>query len=266
MINLNEKKDPFVCAVISGKGGVGKSMASINLAGMLNDMGYRTAIVDADLGLANCTTMLNQSVRASVCDWVHGEVILENLPQTCNGITLVTGADSPEEMNISADVMMDALDQVTEYLKQTHDYILIDTPAGAGEMTLWALDASNSAILVLVDEPAAISDVYRLCKYVYSIDPSYNFASLVNFAENNECAQSTAKRFNTILGYFLDKQVSYLGFIPEHPLIRKAIQQQVPLLELEGHEVVTNEIEFVTQNLVSYSKKVEKSTLKLAYK
>ena len=264
-MNLFEKNEPFVCAVISGKGGVGKSMTSVNLATMLNDMGYKTAVIDADLGLANCATMFNEPVRATACEWIHGEVTLEQLPQHCGEVTLVTGADSPDEIDVSSDVIMDALDQVVEHLKTTHDYIIIDTPAGAGEMTLWALDASDAAMLVLVDEPSAISDVYRLCKYVYSIDPAYRFTSVVNFAENAEEAQSTVKRFNTILGYFLDKESEYLGFIPDHPMIRKAIQRQEPLLTMANHEVVTNEIEFIAQNLVSYSNKVEKPTLKLAY-
>ena len=167
-MNLFEKNDPFVCAVISGKGGVGKSMTSINLATMLNDMGYHTAIVDADLGLANCATLFGEPARASVADWINGETTLEELPQLCGEITLVTGADSPEELTMSSDVLMDALDQVVEYLKTTHDYVIIDTPAGAGEMSLWALDAASLGIPVLVDEPAAISDTYRLCKYVYS--------------------------------------------------------------------------------------------------
>ena len=263
-MTLFEKNIPFVCAVISGKGGVGKSMTSVNIAAMLNDMGYRTAIIDADLGLANVATMLGEPARASVADWINGEITLEELPQQSNGITLVTGADSPEEMTMSTDILMDALDQVTEYLKTTHDFILIDTPAGAGEMTLWALDASNIGIPVLVDEPAAISDIYRLCKYVYSIDPEYDFACVVNFAENEEEAVSTNKRFGSILGHFLDRASAYLGFIPFHMAVREAIQKQTPILHLEGSESVINEIEFIAQNLISYSNNnVEKTTLKL---
>ena len=264
-MNLFEKNDPFVCAVISGKGGVGKSMTSVNLAAMLNDMGYRVAIIDADLGLANCATMFGEAAHATVTHWINGDITLEDLPQHCGEITLVTGADSPDEMTMSTEVLMDALDQVTEYLKRSHDFVLIDTPAGAGEMTLWALDAASVGIPVLVDEPAAISDIYRLCKYVYSIDPVYDFACIVNFAENQDDAQSTYKRFESILGHFLDKTPAYLGFIPFHMAMREAIQKQSPVLQLQGNEDLVSEIEFVTQNLISHSNKVEKPTLKLVY-
>jgi flagellar biosynthesis protein FlhG len=263
-MNLFEKNIPFVGAVISGKGGVGKSMTTVNTAAMLNDMGYRVAIIDADLGLANCATMFNEPVKSTVCEWIKGEISLESISQHCGGITLVTGADSPDEMTMAADVIMDALDQTIEFLKITHDYILIDTPAGAGEMTLWALDAAELGILVLVDEPSAISDLYRLCKYVYSIDPAFQFASIVNFADDENSAKSTITRFNTILGNFLDKESPYLGFIPEHKQIRTAVQKQATILSLHGSDTIVGELEFIAQNLVSHSNVLEQNTVKIA--
>ncbi|MCG8373704.1 MAG: P-loop NTPase, partial [Balneolales bacterium] len=226
MTNLFEKTTPFIGTVISGKGGVGKSITSVNTAAMLNDMGYKAAIIDADLGLANCATLLNEPVEATVCEWIEGKCSPEDVMQNCNGITLVTAADDPHETNMDADVIMNALDQVVAHLRNTHDFILIDTPAGVGEMTLWALDTAQLGILVLVDEPAAISDVYRLCKYVYSIDPSYSFAGIVNFAANEESAGSTFKRFNNILNYFLEKHCAYLGFVPETASVKQAVQKQ----------------------------------------
>lgn len=242
---------PFVFTVISGKGGVGKSMASVNTAAMLLKMGYKTAVLDVDLGLANCATLLNEQVTVTVSDWINGRCSLENLPQKASGITLVTGANEPAHANISTEVMMDALDQVTEFLKQDHDFIIIDTPAGAGEMALWALDTSEIGTLVLVDEPAAISDVYRLCKYVYNIDPQYRFASIVNFAESEETAESTLNRFNTILNYFLQKQSHYLGFIPASQCVKKAVMQQTTLLESGADETVLKEIEFIAHNIIA---------------
>lgn len=265
MMNLFEKSEPFVFAVISGKGGVGKSISSINIAAMLNDMGYKVALIDADLGLANCATLLNEPVKATVCDWVKAECTLERLVQDCNGMSLVTTADEPGENTMSSEILMDALDQVTAHLKKTHDFIVIDTPAGAGEMTLWALDTAQLGVLILVDEPSAISDVYRLCKYVYSIDPSYQFASMVNFAESEDSARSTFKRFDTILSYFLEKKSVYLGFLPDHEIVRASVQKQHTLLSLDTKQAVTGELEFIAQNIISTSNRLEKPLLKLAY-
>lgn len=248
-------EEPFILAVISGKGGVGKSMAGVNTAEMLHHMGYRVALIDADIGLSNCSTLLNETVEASVAQWINGECILEEVPQQCGGITLVTGSDEPGLHQLQPELMMDALDQVVLYLSPGHDFIIIDTPAGAGEMTLWALDRAHTGTIVLVDEPTAISDVYRLCKYVYGIDPGYHFTSIVNYAENEESAESTARRFNNILDYFLQKQTVYFGFIPASKTIRETVQAQTTLLRADTENQILKEFQFISENIIGLSKK-----------
>jgi len=264
-MHLFDRVESFVGTVISGKGGVGKSITTVNMAAMLNDMGYKVAVIDADLGLANCATMMNQPVEATVCKWIANECSLEDTFLDCSGITLVTGADDPLEIKLGNELIMDALDQVIYTLKASHDFILIDTPAGAGEMTLWALDASKLGVIVLVDEPSAISDAYRLCKYIFSIDPGYQFGGIVNLAEDEKHAQSTIDRFNTILSYFLEQNCTYLGFIPEHTQVRKAVRKQNTLLGMDPNNPINHEVEFIVQNLISTSNTLEKPQLKLAY-
>lgn len=262
MNTLKKSKHPFTATVISGKGGVGKSMSSVNIARQLYEMGLSVAIIDADLGLSNCAGFFNTQAKFTVTDWINGKCGLENLPQQTKGITLVTGASDPAQANISTELMMDALDQVAVYLKQTHDFIIIDTPAGAGEMSLWALDTADLGILVIVDEPAAISDVYRLCKYIYDIDPEYKFSGIVNFAGDEHTAESTFKRFNTILGYFLNKQIPYFGFIPASSAIKEAIAEQRLLSKDKGAEQELKEIEFIAQQVIAYSADRKRSVLK----
>lgn len=225
---------------------------------MLNKLGYKTAIIDADLGLANCATLLNETVEFTAADWISGECHLDDLIQNVNGLSLITASNDPGTGNFEVEVMMDALDQIISYLKQTNDFIIIDTPAGAGEMVLWALDASEIATLVLVDEPAAISDVYRLCKYVYNIDPGYRFASIVNFAEDEDSADHTVKQFNNILNYFLEKRSEYFGFIPASDRIHNAIKKQQCLLEITEDKTLLKELEFIAQNVIAEAVNADK--------
>lgn len=257
----HQMSSPFVYTVISGKGGVGKSMCSVNTATMLSKMGYKTAILDVDLGMANCATLINEPVIASVTDWISGDCKLEELPIVASGISLITAANEPDQTHLNMEVLMDALDQVLAYLKENHEFIIIDTPAGAGEMALWALDTSNVATLVLVDEPTAISDAYRLCKYIYNIDPEYNFATIVNFAENEYTAESTHNRFNTILKYFLNKQTHYLGFIPGAQSVKEAVSKQKTLLASNTEEHVLKELEFVAHNIVAFAASLQKKQI-----
>jgi flagellar biosynthesis protein FlhG len=254
MIQKETLDQPFILTVISGKGGVGKSMTSVNTSEMLSNLGYRVALIDADIGLSNCATLLNEPVTASVTHWINGDCGLEDLPHDCGTVTLVTGSDEPGKYHFQPDLLMDALDQVTAHLAQNHDFIVIDTPAGAGEISLWALDRAQLGTIVLVDEPTAISDVYRLCKYVYSIDPEFPFASIVNQADSEESAESTFKRFNTILNYFLQQQTPYFGFIPRSESIREAVKQQSTMLRYDPESPVLNEFRFIAQNIIGFAK------------
>ncbi|MEO1022055.1 MAG: P-loop NTPase [Bacteroidota bacterium] len=243
----------FIATVLSGKGGAGKSMATINTATMLTDFGYNVAIIDADLGLSNCATLLGQQVPHTVSHWIDGSCTLDQVMTQHHGVTLVTCANDPAQNKYAADIFMDALDQIIGYLKIRHDFILIDTPAGAVEMTFWALDASDIGVLMLIDEPTAVSDVYRLCKYVYSIDPTYIFSAIVNFAESDEAAKNTFQRFNNILDYFLKKEAQYFGFIPASTDVKQSVIQQQTLLESGAGDHIVHEIEFIAQNMIAYA-------------
>ena len=242
----------FILAVTSGKGGVGKTISSVNIAELLQNAGFKVALIDADAGLSNCATLLNESVNATITKWINGECYLEDLAHEFEAFTLVTAADNPDFNNHPTDHFLNALDQVTRHLSTSYDFIIIDTPAGAGEITLWALDRADLGAVILVDEPTAISDVYRLCKYVYSIDPGYPFASIVNFAKCEETAHSIHKRFNHILGYFLHKKAAYFGFIPESDGLRQSVKQQQTLLQQNDSHTI-NPLVRICKNIIGYS-------------
>lgn len=242
---------PFIIATVSGKGGVGKSMASVNIADTLLKAGYRVALLDADLGLSNCSTLLNEQVDATVMQWIQGSCGLEDLPHDSEGLTLVTGSDEPGHNEQDPELLMEAMDQVIIAMAEEHDFIIIDTPAGSGELGLWALDRAQLGMIMLVNEPTAISDVYRFCKYILNIDPTYPFASVVNFAEDESGAESIHRRFNTILHYFMNQEVSYLGFIPSSDQIRLSVQKQKPLTRMHPESPVNKEFEFIAHNILN---------------
>ena len=258
MKNTSKQNQPFILSVVSGKGGVGKTMTSVNTAEMLESLGFRVALIDADIGLSNCSTFFNEQISFSVAHWIRGECGLEDLPHSCENITLVTGSDDPAHHTFDPNLMIDALDQVVSYLSEDHDFIIIDTPAGAGEMTLWGLDRSHVSALVLVDEPTAISDVYRLCKYVYGIDPKYRFGGIINFAHDDESAQSTYERFNNILDYFLKQKITYLGFIPASIAIKNSVKDQRTIIKSNPGDPILEDFRFIAENIAGLAGKSQK--------
>lgn len=228
--SFNEAQSNII-AVTSGKGGVGKSIATVNIAEMLTFMGYSVAVIDADAGMSNTATLLNEHVSVTIDDWINGDCYLEDLPHKFEPFTLVTASNKPGMNNTEIVQFMSAMDQVAKFLMTFNDFIFIDTPAGAGEITLWSLDQADVGLLILVDEPTAISDAYRLCKYIYSIDPGYPFANIVNFAVSQKTATSTNERFNNILNYFLNQKTEHFGFLPSSDEIKKLVTRQHTLLQ-----------------------------------
>lgn len=255
-------KQSYIVGIASGKGGVGKSIVTINLAEKLVQMGFRVAVVDADLGLSNCAALINESIPGTVLDVMNGKsTIDEIILETDGGYSLVTGADEPDVEILDWSVLYPTLDQVLRKLRLENDFILIDTPAGASDLSFWALDRADMGLLVVVGEPTAISDVYRFCKFVLEVDPTYPFAAVVNFAEDEDDAQNVLKRFNTIVNHFMNREFPYLGFVPMDELMRKAVSDQLPITRSHPDHQVSKEIEFVASALVGLSQDPKKLTL-----
>lgn len=244
----------FIISTASGKGGVGKTMVTVNLAESLRSNGHSVALIDADLGFSNCAALLNEQVSATALDVFRKQSHLPDLFQTTSGITLVTGADERDSNIGDWELLFPVLDEIIRKLQNNHDFILIDTPAGASKLNFWALDRSDLCTLILANEPTVISDAYRFCKYIMNIDPVYPFATIVNFAENEKEAQSTATRFNTILNHFLDCELPYLGYVSSSKKIRDSIRRQQPVIHLYPDSKTKNEFEYIASILTASHK------------
>lgn len=250
----------YVVAIASGKGGVGKSVTAVNCAVALHKAGYKTAIIDADLGLSNCATLLNQQISATALDLLKENAYLEDIIQeTDAGITLVTGADEPNAHSTNWSSLYPVIDEALRTLNRTHDFILIDTPAGASDLSLWALDRSDLCMLLLVDEPTVISDVYRFCKFVLEIDPSYPFGGIVNFGKDDVTSRNTLHRFNKILTHFMNRDVPYFGYIPAHDAVKKSVKNQKPISEHSNREVL-KEIQHIAGAICEFANKKSATT------
>lgn len=241
---MNEqRKEGIVSSIISGKGGVGKSFITVNLASELGRKGKKVAVIDADMGLSNVATMINQDTPFSVVDWIKGRADLTDVYQKSPYFTLVTVSHDLMHNNVDQYLLLNALDQIVDELRSSHDYILIDSPAGAGSMVFWALDSADYAHLILIDEPSAISDIYKLSKYVLQVSPQYPFCAIVNMAESADHAKRVYERFNEIMNTFQDYSLPYLGGIERDKVVSNAIQQQLPLFK--SHQNTTSKLALI---------------------
>ncbi len=233
-MELIRPKGPTTLAVVSGKGGVGKSVIAVNLAEALASAGARVALVDADLGQGACAVLVNETPPTTVYECgTRGGAVAEASLRTAGGVTLVQGAAGPLTPGATAS-LFDDLDRVVTALRAHHDYVLIDTPAGLDGPVRWALDRADLGLLVLAGEPTAIADAYRLARLVWETDPGYALGAVVNLADTEDEARSVSERFGAITERFTGRAPEYLGWVPYAAAMRRAVKAQTPAVREPG--------------------------------
>lgn len=222
-------------AIISGKGGVGKSLTAVNLAETLCAKGRSVALVDVDFGQSASSVLLNESPAASVLDLVRHTAREEDvLHRTSSGFTLVQGAAEPGTADHHLPRLYEALDALVQRLRLTHEFVLIDAPAGVDGPVRWALDRADGGLLVLVGEPTAISNAYHLAKLVWQADAAYPLSTVVNFADTEEEARSVAERFGLVTRHFTGQAPPFRGWIPFSSQVRRSVHEQTPAVHTPG--------------------------------
>ncbi len=162
------KKTRFI-AITSGKGGVGKSTISSNLAYVLSQSGFNVGIFDADIGLANLDVMFNVKIKKNILHVLKGEAAVADIliPITRN-LILIPGESGDEILKYSDKALFERFMNEAEVLDKL-DFMIIDTGAGIGEHIQMFLDAADDVIVVTVPDPAAITDAYATIKTIAAL-------------------------------------------------------------------------------------------------
>ena len=216
-------------AVISGKGGVGKSNFSTNFAALLAKNGKRVVILDMDIGMGNIHILLGKSVRYSLNDYLEGNLsIQEVMYEGPNDLQYISGGSGMSTLLEWSEEMFNRLTEAFEYFQKSFDYILFDMGAGATNWSLDLLTIVDEIIVISTAEPTAIMDAYSMMKYITLKDREKQFYVLCNRAFSREEGQDTLNRLSNAMQKFLSKEVTVLGSLPEDPVVRKAVREQIP--------------------------------------
>ena len=221
-----------VIGVASGKGGVGKTTVSTNLATALTQMGHRVLLLDADLGLANAQLALGVRAEFNLSHVTAGgkrlqEILLDVRP----GLQLVPGASGVRSMAAFSAEQTEDLIETFEELDDTPDYLVIDVAAGISPGVLSFMEASNRRIVVVKDDPASIADAYGIIKVMHQDQGLREIHLVCNQVHSEAHGQQLHHRLSDVCRRFLGLELLYLGSIEADELVLESNRRYLPVVE-----------------------------------
>ena len=232
--NQKDLSNARVIAVTSGKGGVGKSSVSINLAVQFTQMGKKVIILDADFGLANIEVMFGVIPKYNLSDlMVSGREISEIITEGPEGIKFISGGSGIAKLvNLDKEQVKRLVNKMSE-LENMADVIIIDTGAGISSTVMEFLVASPETIIVTTPEPTSITDSYALLKALSMNDnfrrEDVSIKMIANRVSTESEGRNLYEKLNMVVSKFLDIDMTYLGIIPMDNNIVKAVMKQKPV-------------------------------------
>jgi flagellar biosynthesis protein FlhG len=220
-----------VLAVASGKGGVGKTNISVNLALALAQEGQSVLLMDADLGMANVDVMLNIRPQFDLYHVITGEKTLDEvIVEGPCGVGIIPAASGVGRMADLSPQEHAGLIGAFDEIGRKVDTLVVDTAAGISDSVISFSRAAQEILVVVCDEPASITDAYALIKVLSTEHGIRRFQILANMVTDAEHGRRLYARLANVAGSFLDVSLGYVGAIPHDERLKAAVRQQTAVL------------------------------------
>ena len=230
---MHAQKPVKVISVSGGKGGVGKSNITVNLAISLAKKGQKVLIMDADLGLANVDIMLGIRAEKNLSHVISGECSLDEiLLDGPEGIKIIPASSGTQQMAQLSEMEHAGLIRAFSTLSEQVDTMLVDTAAGIADNVISFAQASQDLIIVVCDEPTSITDAYALIKILSQEHGLFRFRIVANMVRSKQEGSDLFRKLSRVTDQFLDVALDFVGSIPFDENVRKAVKRQQALVNI----------------------------------
>ncbi|MBP7544777.1 MAG: MinD/ParA family protein [Acidovorax sp.] len=227
-----------IIAITSGKGGVGKTFISANLAAALTRHGLKVLVLDADLGLANLDVVLNLHPKITLHDVFIGRASLEEAVIEAPGgfSVLLAGSGMVEYSRLTPEVRSEFIN-VVQTLAPRYDVVLLDTGAGISDVVLFSVSLAAEVLIVATPEPTSLTDAYAAIKVLATQQKRQHLRLVVNQAARAGDGRAITSQLQQVLNRFVTTETGrpvrllHLGDIPADNAVREAVMRRQLLLQ-----------------------------------
>ena len=221
---------PEIICLSSGKGGVGKTSLTVNLAASLAKQHKKVLVVDADLGLANVDILLGLNVQHTVQEALDQGAPLANILVESHGFFILPASSGVPEM---ANLAYEDQAYLTSSLEQVigdFDYVFVDCAAGLGESVLWFNQWAHTNVIILTPDPTSMTDAYALGKVLATKYDKKTFQLVINNVRSKKEGLEVYGNMALVFKKFLNIEPNLLGIVPSDQHVAQAIRRQSPFV------------------------------------
>lgn len=255
--NINESKarKAKIIGVTSGKGGVGKTNFTVNLAISLRKLGYKVVIVDGDLGLANVDLITGTCLEYNISDiFLQGKSIFDIMTEGPDGIKIISGGSGITEFHLLNGENLNRFINEIEKLENYFDFIIMDTGAGISGNVIKFLLLADDLVLLITPDPTSLMDGYALLKTVVLYGYIGDIKTVINMAGSKKEAEEVYNKLNGVSNRFLNRDVEFLDYLNKSSIVANAVKKQRPFVLDKPNSSVSKKINNIALKFIDTEK------------
>lgn len=245
---------PEVWAITSGKGGVGKTNLSVNIACVLAKRGYRVLLIDADIHLGNVDLLMGIRTKYTIADVLDGTKTLKEIIFRVPGdFDILPAASAVVDLLEKRQSIFRNIIASYSRFQQDYDIVLVDTASGISTQVLAFVLSADKNIVVVTPDPASLTDAYGMIKIITRNKPDANVMLALNMVANEGEGQTVYHKMNLMTQRFLSRSLKYTGSILKDSRIAWAVRNQQPILLADPNSPPAKAIRFMTRKIMEAS-------------
>ncbi|MBO1003788.1 MinD/ParA family protein [Pseudogracilibacillus auburnensis] len=246
-----QDKQAKTIAIVSGKGGVGKSNTALNFSIELQNRGKKVLLFDLDVGMGNIDILLGNESKHSIVNLFNEFLPIHDIIELGpKGLSYIAGGSSLNELIQLDEDKLNYFYEQYDRLVNDYDYILFDLGAGASISSMSFVLSSDECVVITTPEPTSITDAYSMIKHIILKRKDMPISVIMNRCNSRKEGVRTLEKFNQVVSHFLHSNIIKMGMLPNDQIVSTAVIRQTPYILLNKNAPVSKALNEIVTNFL----------------